>query len=122
MPRLPLCLWVVLVLSVCPAAGAQTAEVPVALDAASVATAGTAVTALAPGHHGHGGWLRNCNASGTLYVNDNGAATQTETGSNAALYPGEGGQGQRYDVPAGLATISVTGSQNGMTICGEGYN
>ncbi len=88
-------------------------------------TSGTAVTVLGPSTpnaHGKGGWIKNCNASGTMFVNDNGTATTTEGGSNAALIPGLLGAGQLYTVPAGVQNISVNASAGTLNICGEGLN
>lgn len=97
-----------------PAAGT-----PQALAYTTV-TSGSPVTVLgpsAPNAHGKGGWVGNCNTNGILYINDNGTAGLTQTGSNAALQPG-----QYYQVPPGTQNISVNASGGTLNICGEGQS
>lgn len=100
---------------------APASNTPVALNATSV-TSGTPVNVVLTTGHAKGGWIKNCNAAGVLYINDNGTAGTNEATSNAALAPGTGGAGGTYYIAPGTTAISANASTGTLTICGEGYN
>lgn len=81
-------------------------------------TAGTAVNVTSAANAAKGGQIQNCNASGTMYVNDVTTATQTESGSTQALAPGLNGTGGSWNVAPG-SVVSVNFSTGTGTICGR---
>lgn len=86
----------------------------VALDVSSVATGGTAVTALSSGHASAGGWLQNpAAATASLCVSLTGTAT-TSTPSTC-LAPGQG-----FSIPPTAGAVSVISSDSAHGFAGQG--
>lgn len=96
------------------AAGAVTL---VALDASSVVTGGTAVTALAAGHRTAGGWIANpISAAVNLCINEIGSASgTTSSGSTTCIAPG-----QTYVLAASGNAVSVVSSDSSHAFSGQG--
>lgn len=91
----------------------------VPLDAATVTTGGTAVTALAAAHRNKGGWLFNPNtATVNLCINEIGAASGTvSAGNTTCIVPG-----QTYVLAASPNAVSVVSSDSAHPFSGYGWN
>lgn len=91
----------------------------VTLDAATVATGGTAVTALAAAHRNKGGWLFNPNsATVNLCINEIGIASgTTSAGNTTCITPG-----QTYVLAASPNAVSVVSSDSAHPFSGYGWN
>ncbi len=91
----------------------------VPLDAATVATGGTAVTALAAAHRNKGGWLFNPNvATVNLCINEIGTASgTTSAGNTTCIVPG-----QTYMLAASPNAVSVVSSDSAHPFSGYGWN
>jgi hypothetical protein len=91
----------------------------VPLDAATVTTGGTAVTALAAAHRNKGGWLFNPNsATVNLCINEIGTASgTTSAGNTTCIVPG-----QTYVLAASPNAVSVVSSDSAHPFSGFGWN
>jgi hypothetical protein len=101
------------------AGSAQAATVVVvSLDAATVTTGGTAVTALAAGHRTSGGWIQNPTAATiALCINEKGtAAGTTSSGDTTCIAPG-----QVYLLAASGNAVSVVSSDSAHVFSGIGW-
>jgi hypothetical protein len=92
----------------------------VALDAATVTTGGTAVTASGAGHHNKGGWIMNPGtATVNLCVNEQAAASgTTSAGALTCIVPGQ----IYYIAPNATSAVSVVSSDSAHPFSGQGYN
>jgi hypothetical protein len=93
---------------------------PVALDASSVVTGGTAVTASAAGHHNKGGWIQNpSTATINLCINEQATASgTTSSGALVCITPG-----QNFTMtPSSTTNVSVVSSDSSHAFAGQGYN
>lgn len=88
------------------------------LDAASVVTGGTAVTALAAGHRTAGGWIQNPSTATTnLGINEIGTASGTTSAGNTTfIIPG-----QTYQLAPSANAVSVIASDSGHAFSGYGF-
>lgn len=109
-------------LALAPPSRAATVTVPgsltvVPLDAATVTTGGTAVTALNAGHRTAGGWLQNpSNATINLCINERGTASgTTSSGDTTCIVPGQG-----YTLTPSPGTVSVITSDSAHPFSGYG--
>ena len=91
----------------------------VPLDAATVTTGGTAVTALAAGHRNKGGWIHNpSTASIKLCINEQGTASGTSSaGPLTCILPG-----QTYQIAPASGAVSVISSDSAHPFSGQGFN
>ena len=88
----------------------------VPLDVGTVATGGTAVTALASGHATAGGFVGTSNAAGICVDQYQTAGTVTGTPSTTwCVYPG-----QPYALVPSTHAVSVNSTASGVSIVGEG--
>jgi len=88
----------------------------VPLDVGTVATGGTAVTALAAGHATAGGFVGTSNAAGICVDQYQTAGTVTGTPSTTwCVYPG-----QPYALVPSTHAVSVNSTASGVSIVGEG--
>ncbi len=95
-----------------------TTRVIVPLDVSTVATGGTAVTALAATHRSAGGWLFNpATATTSLCINEQGgtASGTTSAGPLACIAPG-----QTYTLVPSWLPVSVVTSDSAHPFSGEG--
>ena len=122
MTKLGLC--VVACLLACPAVAAPVYTTPasvtlIPLDAASVTTGGTAVTALAAAHRNKGGWLVNpSTATVALCINEIAtAAGTTSAGNLTCIAPG-----QTYLLSPSPNAVSVVTSDSAHAFSGYGWN
>lgn len=92
----------------------------VALDASSVVTANTPVTALLAGHRTAGGWICNpttAPSGASLGINEIGTASgSTSSGSTTFIAPG-----QTYTLSPSANAVSVTSTQNNHVFSGYGW-
>jgi hypothetical protein len=90
----------------------------VALDASSVTTGGTAVSALTAGHRTGGGWIFNpSGAAASLCINEIGTASGTvSSGSTTCV-----AAGQSYTLAPSANAVSVIASDSGHAFSGEGF-
>lgn len=104
--------------SVAMVGSAQATVVIVSLDAATVTTGGTAVTAIAAGHRTSGGWIQNPNvATVNLCINEKGTATgTTSAGDTICIVPG-----QVYSLVASGNAVSVVSSDSAHPFAGYGW-
>ena len=92
----------------------------VALDAATVTTGGTAVSASVAGHHNKGGWILNpSTATINLCINEQGTASgTTSAGALTCIAPG-----QVFNItPNATSVVSVISSDSSHAFSGQGYN
>lgn len=92
----------------------------VALDAATVTTGGTAVSASVAGHHNKGGWILNpSTATINLCINEQGTASgTTSAGALTCIVPG-----QVFNItPNATSVVSVISSDSSHAFSGQGYN
>lgn len=88
----------------------------VPLDASSIVTGGTAVTALTAGHAVHGGWIYNPeSATEKLCISQSGTAGSSSGGNTACILPG----GMFQLVPS-AAAVSVNAATTGHSFAGMG--
>ncbi len=91
----------------------------VPLDASSVVTGGTAVTALTAGHRNKGGWIQNpAGAAAALCINESGTASGTvSSGATTCIQAG-----QSYTLAPSGNAVSVISSDSSHTFSGQGFN
>lgn len=90
----------------------------VALDAATVATGGTAVTALIAGHRTAGGWISNpATATQNIGINEIGTATGTTSAGNTTFVA----PGQIYFLTPSGNAVSVIASDSSHAFSGYGF-
>lgn len=91
----------------------------VPLDASSVVTGGTAVTALTAGHRNKGGWLQNpAGAAAALCINESGTASgTTSSGATTCIQAG-----QSYTLAPSGNAVSVISSDSSHAFSGQGFN
>ncbi len=91
----------------------------VPLDASSVVTGGTAVTALVAGHHTSGGFILNpIGATINLCINEQGTASgTTSAGALTCILPG-----QTYSLSASSGAVSIVSSDSSHPFSGYGLN
>ncbi len=91
----------------------------VPLDISTVTTGGTAVTALAAGHHNKGGWIHNpSTATIKLCINEQGVASGTSSsGPTTCILPG-----QTYQLSPNTGAVSVISSDSAHVFSGQGFN
>lgn len=89
------------------------------LDAATVTTGGTAVTALNAGHRNKGGWIQNPpSASVNLCINETTTASgTTSSGNTTCIVPG-----QTYNLVPSANAVSVISSDSSHAFSGFGLN
>jgi hypothetical protein len=88
------------------------------LDASTVATGGTAVTALLAGHRARGGWIQNpSTATAPLCINEIGTAATTSAASTTCVQPG-----QMYTLAPSSGGVSVNSTDDGHVFSGYGFN
>lgn len=88
----------------------------VALDIATVTTAGTPVTVLNLGHFNAGGFIHTINPAG-MFVAQIGNAGTVDGGNTMYVLPS-----QPYDVIPNLGSVTVNSTVNGLAISGYGLN
>jgi len=88
----------------------------VTLDAKSVVTGGTAVTALVAGNRTAGGFVQNPpNATSNLCVNEIGAAGTASSGDTVCVVPGQG-----YVITASAGAVTINAADTGHAYAGYG--
>ena len=93
--------------------------IPVPLDISTVTTGGTAVVALAAGHHNKGGWIHNpSTATIKLCINEQTTASGTSSsGSTTCILPD-----QTYQISPSGGAVSVISSDSAHIFSGQGFN
>lgn len=89
----------------------------VPLDASTVVTGGSAVTALTAGHRGSGGWIFNpTTATINLCINEIGTASGTTSSGNTTCIP----PGYAYQLSPSGNAVSVISSDSSHAFSGLG--
>ena len=109
--------WLIAGLAGIAACGIARAQSLNSLDASTVTTGGTAITAINAGHRTKGGWLNNPSTATTpLCINEKGTATTTPGGDVTCIVPG-----QTYVLAANGQAVSVVSSDSAHKFSGYGW-